>query len=70
MSVHSLGLRLVAQPPERICSKLVLQVPGVCNQPHLIFKSAGPVRQRTPRRFRAPPTSGEYIKVPHFVKCE
>jgi hypothetical protein len=37
MSVHSLGPRLVAQPPERICSKLVLLVPGVCNQPHLIL---------------------------------
>src|SRR5208282_6083537 len=37
MSVHSLGPRLVAQPPERICSKLVLLVPGVCNQPHLML---------------------------------
>src|SRR5271155_4433421 len=37
MSVHSLGPRLVAQPPERICSKLVSQVPGVCNQPHLLL---------------------------------
>src|SRR5271156_1372189 len=37
MSVHSLGPRLVAQPPERICSKLALLVPGVCNQPHLLL---------------------------------
>ena len=37
MSVHSLGPRLVAQPPERICSKLVFQVPGVRNQPHLVL---------------------------------
>ena len=31
-----LGWLLVAQPPERMCSKLVLQVPGVRNQPHLV----------------------------------
>jgi len=37
MSVHSLGPRLVARPPERICSKLVVQVPGVRNQPHLVL---------------------------------
>ena len=29
------GRVLVAQPPERKCSKLVLQKPGVRNQPHL-----------------------------------
>ena len=33
-----LGCLLVAQPPERMCSKLVLvQKPGVRNQPHLVI---------------------------------
>ena len=31
----AMGCVLLAQPPRRICSKLVLQQPGVCNQPHL-----------------------------------
>ena len=36
MSVHSLGLGLLAQPPERICSKLVFGTTGVRNQSHLV----------------------------------
>jgi hypothetical protein len=35
MSVHSYGLRLRGQPPERICSILVLLNSGACNQLHL-----------------------------------
>ena len=41
----ALGRVLLAQPPKRICSKLVLQKPGVRNQPHLgISRQARSVR--------------------------
>jgi len=35
MSVRFLGPRLPGQPPERICSILVVMQPGACNQLHL-----------------------------------
>lgn len=62
MSVHSLGPLLLAHPPERICSKLVVQNPGVCNQPHLmISEKARSVRERSPA-IRASLTSREYMQ--------
>jgi hypothetical protein len=54
-----LGRFLPAQPPERICSKLVCLIPGVRNQPHLNLWPV-PVRQRTPQRSEALPTSIQY----------
>jgi hypothetical protein len=40
----ALGCFLPAQPPGRICSKLVSTVPGVSNQPHLNLRAAWYVR--------------------------
>jgi hypothetical protein len=62
-----LGRSLPAQPPERICSKLVCLVPGVRNQPHLNLWPV-PVRQRTPQRSEALPTSKQYTHFRFIVK--
>ncbi len=61
------GRVLAERPPGRICSKLVVLVPGARNQPHLNLWAV-PVRQTTPRRFEVPPTSKQYTHFSCFVK--
>ena len=43
------GFALLAHPPERICSKLVVKKPGVSNQPHLIISETARFRQLFPQ---------------------